>query len=79
MRRATEIGEEVAFGECDQVKIPLSERCSALRKMTVANGCTPNEAQVALEKANELPKFVMSLPDRYRPIRDPKTGGITCL
>jgi len=36
MRRATEIGEEVAFGECDLVKIPLSERCSALRKMTVA-------------------------------------------
>jgi hypothetical protein len=64
MRRAIEIRDEVAFGECDLVKIPLSERRSALRKMTVANGCTPNEAQVALEKANELPKFVMSLPDR---------------
>ena len=44
-------------------------RLIALREMTLANGCTANEAQLSLKKANELRKFVKWLPDRYRLIR----------
>lgn len=52
-------------------KEEAKRKCDALRRMTVARGCTPHEAETARRLADQLAKkfgFASSAPqDTYRP------------